>query len=41
MELEIVYTHQLLRSVSVHEKLDLHKFTRGKYGANKCKLGGN
>ena len=27
--------------VTLHEKLDLHKFTRCKYGAKKCKLGGN
>ena len=26
--------------ISLHEKLDLHKFTRCKYGAKKCKLGG-
>ena len=27
--------------ITLLEKLDLHKFTRGKYGAKKCKLGGN
>ena len=26
---------------SLHEKLDLHKFTRCKYFAKKCKLGEN
>ena len=26
---------------ALHEKLDLQKFTRCKYGAKKCKLGGN
>ena len=26
---------------TLHEKLDLHKFTRCKYGAKKCKLGVN
>ena len=25
---------------ALHEKLDLHKFARCKYGAKKCKLGG-
>ena len=25
-------------AISLHEKLDLHKFTRCKYGAKKCKL---
>ena len=26
---------------ALHEKLDLHKFTRCKYDAKKCKLGVN
>ena len=26
---------------SLHEQLDLHKFSRGKYGAKKCKRGRN
>ena len=25
-------------AISLHEKLDLHKFTQCKYGAKKCKL---
>ena len=25
-------------AISLHEKLNLHKFTRCKYGAKKCKL---
>ena len=34
-----IQTHE--PSNTVREKLDLHKFTRCKYGAKKCKLGGN
>ena len=35
----LTIAHALLPAM--HEKLDLHKFTRCKYGAKKCKLGGS
>ena len=42
VSIETVVAHHLQtipeNLVGMHEKLDLHKFTRCKFGAKKCKL---